>query len=89
VITQSEILALFRALNRSTGMAILYISHDLASVAGICDRIAILHEGQIVESGTTQQVLTRPQHEYTKRLMAAMPKMPALDPQRNAAAAGL
>ena len=75
VITQSEILALFRELNRSTGMAILYISHDLASVAGICDRIAILHEGQIVETGTTEQVLTRPQHEYTQRLMAAMPKM--------------
>ncbi len=76
VITQSEILALFRELNRSTGMAILYISHDLASVAGICDRIAILHEGQIVELGTTDQVLTNPRHEYTQRLMAAMPKMP-------------
>jgi len=76
VITQSEILALFRALNRSSGMAILYISHDLASVAGICDRIAILHEGQIVETGTTQQVLTSPRHEYTQRLMAAMPQMP-------------
>src|ERR1700722_3666674 len=76
VITQSEILALFRELNRSFGMAILYISHDLASVAGICDRIAILHEGQIVESGSTEQVLTSPRHEYTQRLMAAMPKMP-------------
>lgn len=76
VITQSEILALFRQLNRSFGMAILYISHDLPSVAGICDRIAILHQGQIVESGSTTQVLTRPQHEYTRRLMAAMPKMP-------------
>jgi ABC-type dipeptide/oligopeptide/nickel transport system ATPase component len=76
VITQSEILALFRELNRNFGMAILYISHDLASVAGICDRIAILHEGQIVESGTTAQVLTSPSHEYTQRLMAAMPKMP-------------
>ena len=76
VITQSEILELFRLLNRTTGMAILYISHDLASVAGICDRIAILHEGQIVEQGTTQQVLTTPQHEYTQRLMAVMPKMP-------------
>ncbi len=75
VITQSEILALFRELNRSFGMAILYISHDLASVAGICDRIAILHEGQIVESGSTEQVLTSPRHEYTQRLMAAMPKM--------------
>jgi ABC-type dipeptide/oligopeptide/nickel transport system ATPase component len=80
VITQSEILALFRELNRSSGMAILYISHDLASVAGICDRIAILHEGQIVETGTTEQVLTNPRHEYTQRLMAAIPRL--TQPQR-------
>jgi peptide/nickel transport system ATP-binding protein len=81
VITQSEILALFRELNRSTGMAILYISHDLASVAGICDRIAILHQGEIVECGTTDQIFTNPQHEYTQRLMAAMPRlMPAHAP---------
>jgi ABC-type dipeptide/oligopeptide/nickel transport system ATPase component len=78
VITQSEILALFRELNRSTGMAILYISHDLASVAGICDRIAILHEGQIVECNATEAIFAEPQHEYTKRLMAAMPQMPRL-----------
>jgi len=76
VITQSEILALFRDLNRRSGMSILYISHDLASVAGICDRIAILHQGEIVETGTTEQVLTSPRHDYTQRLMAAMPKMP-------------
>ncbi len=75
VITQSEILSLFRALNRSTGMAILYISHDLASVAGICDRIAILHEGAIVECGTTQQIFANPRHEYTQKLMAAMPRI--------------
>jgi peptide/nickel transport system ATP-binding protein len=75
VITQSEILALFRELNRSTGMAILYISHDLASVAGICDRIAILHEGQIVECNATEAIFANPEHEYTKRLMAAMPQM--------------
>ena len=75
VITQSEILALFRQLNRSTGMAILYISHDLASVAGICDRIAILHQGEIVECGTTSQIFANPQHEYTQRLMAAMPRL--------------
>jgi ABC-type glutathione transport system ATPase component len=75
VITQSEILALFRELNRSTGMAILYISHDLASVAGICDRIAILHQGEIVECGTTGQIFANPQHEYTQRLMAAMPRL--------------
>jgi ABC-type dipeptide/oligopeptide/nickel transport system ATPase component len=76
VITQSEILALFRELNRSFGMSILYISHDLASVAGICDRVAILHEGQIVESGNTRQILLSPRHDYTQRLIAAMPKMP-------------
>ncbi len=76
VITQSEILKLFRELNRTSGMAILYISHDLASVAGICDNVAILHEGTIVETGPTAQVLTSPTHEYTQRLIAAMPKMP-------------
>jgi peptide/nickel transport system ATP-binding protein len=75
VITQSEILALFRELNRSIGMAILYISHDLASVAGICDRIAILHQGEIVECGATGQIFAHPQHEYTQRLMAAMPRL--------------
>ena len=76
VITQAEILRLFRELNQTSGMAILYISHDLASVAGVCDRVAILHEGQIAETGITQRVLTNPGHEYTQRLLAAMPKMP-------------
>lgn len=87
VITQSEILALFRELNRNFGMAILYISHDLASVAGICDRVAILHEGQIVESGNTLQVLTKPQNDYTQRLMAAMPRVPQLSETGKAAGA--
>jgi len=81
VITQSEILALFRELNRSTGMAILYVSHDLASVAGICDRIAILHEGAIVECGATEQIFSRPQHAYTQRLMAALPRIRPTSPQ--------
>ena len=88
VITQSEILALFRELNRSTGMALLYISHDLASVAGICDRIAILHQGEIVECGTTEQIFANPQHEYTRRLMAAMPRiLPAANLNRKTEAA--
>ena len=77
VITQSEILELFGHLNRETGMSILYISHDLPSVAGICQRIAILHEGQIVESGATEQIFTAPAHAYTRRLMAALPQLPA------------
>jgi ABC-type dipeptide/oligopeptide/nickel transport system ATPase component len=76
VITQSEILALFAQLNRETGTAILYISHDLASVAGICDRIAILYDGQIVECGSADQIFANPRHEYTRRLIAALPRMP-------------
>jgi peptide/nickel transport system ATP-binding protein len=85
VITQSEILALFRELNRNFGMAVLYISHDLASVAGFCDRVAILHDGRIVESGETLQVLTNPQNDYTRRLMAAMPKLPQIAESSKAA----
>jgi peptide/nickel transport system ATP-binding protein len=87
VITQSEILALFRALNRSTGMAILYISHDLASVAGICDRIAILQHGEIVECAATAQIFTSPQHPYTQQLMAALPRVPHVQPEPAAHAA--
>jgi ABC-type glutathione transport system ATPase component len=86
VITQSEILKLFRELSRSSAMTLLYISHDLASVAEICDRIAILHQGEIVELGATEQVLTDPQHEYTQRLMAAMPRLSQSSSKRKAAA---
>lgn len=88
VITQSEILALFAKLNRDTGMAILYISHDLGSVAGICQRIAILHQGEIVETGTAEQIFSNPQHEYTQRLMAAMPRRAFAEPLKHSATAG-
>ena len=77
VITQSEVLQLFGRLNRDTGMSILYISHDLPSVAGICHRIAILHEGQIVECGPTAQIFASPAHPYTRRLMSSLPQVPA------------
>jgi ABC-type dipeptide/oligopeptide/nickel transport system ATPase component len=76
VITQSEILQLFARLNRETGMSILYISHDLPSVAGICHRIAILNEGQIVECGPSEQIFATPSHPYTQRLMASLPRIP-------------
>ncbi len=77
VITQAEILQLFASLNRETGMSILYISHDLPSVAGICQRIAILNEGEIVECGPTAQIFSAPVHPYTRRLMSALPQVPA------------
>jgi peptide/nickel transport system ATP-binding protein len=79
-ITQSEILNLFVRLNRQMGTAILYISHDLLSVAALCHRICILHEGQIAECGTPEAIFNSPQHEYTRRLVAALPSSP---PRKN------
>ncbi len=75
-ITQAEILNLFAKLNREHGIAILYISHDLASVASLCHRVAILHEGRIVENAPTGTIFREPSHEYTRRLIAAIPRTP-------------
>ena len=72
-ITQSEILSLFATLNRDLKMAILYISHDLLSVASICHRVAILHEGEIVECAAPRDVFNRPSHPYTQKLVASLP----------------
>jgi ABC-type glutathione transport system ATPase component len=75
-VTQAEILSLFRGLNRERGIAILYISHDLASVAALCQRVAILHEGHIVECHSTGEVFRNPQHRYTRQLIDAIPRLP-------------
>ncbi len=75
-ITQAEILKLLARLNRELNMAILYISHDLLSLATLCHRIAILYEGQIVESGSPNQIFASPRHEYTQRLVDALPREP-------------
>lgn len=78
-ITQSEILDLFRHLNKDLGMAILYISHDLLSVAVLCRRVAILNQGEIVECDSPDVIFTAPRHAYTRRLVAALPAKPSLD----------
>jgi ABC-type glutathione transport system ATPase component len=75
-ITQAEILKLLARLNRELNMAILYISHDLLSVATLCHRVAILHEGKIVESSSPHQIFAAPRHEYTRQLVAALPSQP-------------
>jgi peptide/nickel transport system ATP-binding protein len=75
-ITQSEILALFRRLNQETRVGILYISHDLASVAALCHRVAILHKGEIVECAPTAELFRAPSHPYTWQLIAAIPRLP-------------
>ncbi len=74
-VTQAEILKLLAGLNRRLGMSVLYISHDLLSVASFCHRIAVLYKGSIVESGLAERIFTRPGHEYTKSLLAAIPHM--------------
>lgn len=72
-ITQSEILGLFSRLNRELDMAILYISHDLLSVAALCHRVAILLDGEIVECDSPDTIFESPRHPYTQRLIAALP----------------
>jgi len=60
---------------RSDGIAMLYISHDLGSVAGICDRTAVLYQGQIVEYGPTTEIVKNPQHPYTRLLVGSAPTL--------------
>jgi len=74
-ITQAEILDLFARLNRELQMAILYISHDLSSVAMLCDRAAIVHQGEIVETGSTNEIFNSPRHPYTRKLISAIPQL--------------
>src|SRR2546425_3920057 len=66
IITQSEILQLFSGLSRKLGMSILYISHDLLSVATISHRVAVMEQGQIVECRNTAELFTSPAHPYTR-----------------------
>jgi ABC-type dipeptide/oligopeptide/nickel transport system ATPase component len=73
-ISQSQVLGLLSTLNREIGMAILYISHDLLSIAGFCDRVAILHEGIVVEFADAKTVFEAPEHPYTQALIGALPR---------------
>jgi peptide/nickel transport system ATP-binding protein len=77
-ITQSEILELFSRLNQQMKMAILYISHDLLSIASICHRLAILYQGEIVECAEVEEIFSAPRHPYTRQLIAALPTPPPL-----------
>jgi ABC-type oligopeptide transport system ATPase subunit len=65
----SRILDLLRALRRRLGMALLFISHDLGMVASLCDRMAVMREGQLVEIAPTDRLLTDPAHPYTRLLI--------------------
>ena len=73
VSVQAEVLALFAELQQELGFACLFISHDLAVVDQVSDQIVVLRQGRVVESGPTSQVLTRPNTDYTRRLLDAAP----------------
>jgi peptide/nickel transport system ATP-binding protein len=79
VTVQAEILELLQNLRREEGMAILFVSHDLSVVAGLCDRVAIMRHGRIVESGSVDAALHQAKHPYTRELVAAVPRMSRAD----------
>lgn len=70
---QAQIIQLLKTLQRQKGISYLFITHDLAVVAKIADEVAVMYQGKIIEHGPVEQVLTRPEHAYTKKLLNAAP----------------
>ena len=75
VTIQAEILALMDRLKRETGTAVMFITHDMAVVAQMADRVVVMFRGNKVEEGPVEQIFENPQHDYTKSLLAAVPKL--------------
>src|SRR5688572_14808720 len=75
VTVQAQILALIRKLQRESGMAVLFITHDLAVVSGLCDRVQVMYAGRIVETADTRTLFSNPQHPYTKALQRCIPAL--------------
>ncbi|MFM9973539.1 MAG: ABC transporter ATP-binding protein [Beijerinckiaceae bacterium] len=78
VTIQAEILALIDQLKRENGMAVLFITHDMAVVAQMADRVVVMHRGRIVEEGGVRQIFEQPKKDYTRMLLAAVPKLGAM-----------
>ena len=88
VTIQAQILELLRSIRDTSGASILFISHDLATVSELCDRILVMYAGQIIESGPTKEVFETPIHPYTQALLAALPPLGGDPPVRLEAMGG-
>ena len=73
VSVQAQILELLREVQRSMGLGLLFITHDLRVAAQLCDSVIVMHKGHIVENGKTVDVYARPQHDYTRNLLGSVP----------------
>jgi ABC-type glutathione transport system ATPase component len=80
VTVQAEILDLLRALAVDSGTGVLLVTHNMGVVADFADRVAVMLEGEVVETGAVEDVLLRPTHEYTRRLLAAVPRLAVSEP---------
>lgn len=76
VSVQAQILSLLEAVREQTNLAIVCVSHDLAVVAQLCERVLVMKDGRVVESGSTTEVFSRPQQPFTRELVAAVPRLP-------------
>ena len=88
VTVQAQILELMKDLNRRLGTAIVLITHDLGVIAGLCERVLVMHDGQSKEQGDVRDVFYRPRHPYTKSLLQAVPRLDAERVERLAPATG-
>jgi peptide/nickel transport system ATP-binding protein len=79
VSVQAQVLNLLNELRRELGLTMLFISHDLSVVRYMCDRIMVMNKGKIIESGPAEDVYYRPQNQYTKQLIEAIPKTPVVE----------
>lgn len=75
VTIQAQILNLMKDMQKRFGTSIILITHDLGVVAGMCDRVAVMKNGEIVETGTTEEIFANPKHDYTKKLLNALPRL--------------